>query len=162
MESKFENIARNALENYWSIKLESKKIKISGIEKTFDFVSTDGKIIGDAKFVKGFKKIDDDKLSNIVEDVWLLEKTKAEKKFIIFGGDKNIPKTWLNKFGDITDIMFYYLNDNKIEKLNNKEKKIDELYTMSVWSEDDLKIVNEVRENLNKWNPEKYYLLHQY
>ncbi|HRE41172.1 MAG TPA: hypothetical protein PLG90_07545 [Ignavibacteria bacterium] len=141
-----------------NIKLVSKLIKISEFKKKFDFVSIDESVIGDAKFFgnDSIKNNNTEVMSKIAESVWLLEKTKAENKFLIFGGREEIPNNWLKKFINVTNIKFYYLNEDKIKELNKTKNKIDEIYSMSVWDENDLKNVNEVRESLNKWNPEKF------
>jgi len=91
--------------------------------KIFDMVSDNKKIVGDAKYMtmgKG-KGLPTGKFSNIAETVWLLEKINAEKKFIVFGNDKNVPIEWLRRYNHlVSDVTFYFLNvkNEKITKLN--------------------------------------------
>ena len=115
--AKFEQEVRLFFINKFNVGFESKKIKIRGTEKSFDLVSNNGEHIGDVKFYKNIKT-PAAKWSTIAEYVWLLEKTKAKHKFIVFGKDKEVPNRWLKRFGNLTDIHFYFFNNNKLEKLN--------------------------------------------
>ncbi|MCK5582489.1 MAG: hypothetical protein KAI33_01800, partial [Elusimicrobiales bacterium] len=83
----------------------------------------DGSIIGDAKYftlVHG-RSLPPAKFSVIAEHVWLLEKTKAKRKFLVFGNDKRVPEEWLKRYGNLVkNIVFYFIDDEneKIKKLN--------------------------------------------
>ena len=59
------------------------------------------------------------KFSVIAEHIWLLENTKAEIKFLVFGNDKRVPTLWLKKYGElVSDIQFYFIDKSgEIEKL---------------------------------------------
>jgi len=59
------------------------------------------------------------KFSVIAEYVWLLEKTNAATKFLVFGNDRRVPETWLTFYGNLIDnIDFFFLDyDNHLEKL---------------------------------------------
>ena len=51
--------------------------------------------------------------SLIAEHVWLLEKTAAPVKFLVFGNDSEVPRLWLARYGKLlSDITFYYLSDD--------------------------------------------------
>jgi len=118
--AEFEELARQLFSDHFGVHLRSKKI--TGVPKTFDLVSDDGAIVGDAKYytmVKG-SSIPPAKFSTIAEYVWLLEKTKTKQKFLVFGNDKRVPKEWLKRYGALADgITFYFVTaDEKIEKLN--------------------------------------------
>lgn len=115
----FEEFARKKLEQHFSTSLE--RGRVGSIKKTFDLVSSDNQIIGDAKFytlVRGMH-IPPAKFSVIAEYVWLLEKTNATTKFLIFGNDRRVPETWLTLYGNlINNIDFFFLgHDNHLEKL---------------------------------------------
>lgn len=72
--TKFEDIARKFMSNYFGVPLSQRKIL--NIPKLFDMVSNDGRIVGDVKYftmVRG-KCIPPAKFSVIAEHVWLLEK----------------------------------------------------------------------------------------
>lgn len=119
----FEKYARKCLSDYFGVELKSGQCR--GVPKLFDFVSDDGKIVGDAKYftlVKG-RALPPAKFSVIAEHVWLLEKTNVEKKFLVFGNDKRVPIRWLEKYGDLfSNIDFYFIDDKgKIELLNRSE-----------------------------------------
>lgn len=99
--------------------------KIAGVGKKFDLVSEDLSIIGDAKFyslVNGFR-MPPAKFSTIAEYVWLLEKTSAEKKFIVFGNDYKVPEWWLKKYGLLlSGVSFYFLSpDGSLSLLAGQE-----------------------------------------
>ena len=81
----FENFARRVMSEHFGTQL--RKGRVSGIPKEFDMVSADCKIVGDAKYftmVRGVF-IPPAKFSVIAEHVWLLEKTTATHKFLVFG-----------------------------------------------------------------------------
>ncbi|SET02411.1 hypothetical protein SAMN04488587_2005 [Methanococcoides vulcani] len=80
------------MSKYYSKQLTSGKYP--GVPKIFDMLSSDNEVVGDAKFytmVRG-NALPPAKFSTIAEHVWLLEKTKAKHKFVIFGNDKRVPE----------------------------------------------------------------------
>jgi hypothetical protein len=86
---------------------------VPGVRKTFDFVSADGRVIGDAKFytlVAG-SRLPPAKFSGIAEYVWLLGQTAAEHRFLIFGNDRRVSEEWLKRYGShLAGIEFYFLD----------------------------------------------------
>ena len=77
--------------------------------------------MGDAKFytmVNGVN-LPPAKFATIAEYVWLLEKTFAAKKFLVFGNERRVPEEWLTRFGRlISGIEFYFLGaSDVIERL---------------------------------------------
>jgi hypothetical protein len=54
--------------------------------------------------------------------VWLLEKTGALAKFLVFGNDRQVPELWLKRFGKpVSGVAFYFLaDDGKPEKLETQ------------------------------------------
>jgi hypothetical protein len=116
----FEEISRIKFSHYFNKSLMHGSLE--GVKKEFDLVSIDKKIVGDAKFytmVRG-KALPPAKFSVIAEHVWLLEKTQADKKFLVFGNDRRVPELWLQIYGNLNhEVEFYFLSDDgKIEKLN--------------------------------------------
>jgi len=116
----FENIARKVMSEHFKTHLV--KGRVAGIPKEFDMVSADCRIVGDAKYltmVHGIS-IPPAKFSNIAEHVWLLEKTTATHKFLVFGHDRRVPQEWLKRYGHLVkDVAFYFVDENgKLEKLN--------------------------------------------
>ncbi len=110
----FEDTAREIMSKYFNTALTS--AEVPEIPKKFDMVSEDKKIVGDAKHLTMVRDvaIPPAKFSMIAEHVWLLEKTKAEKKFLVFGNDRRVPIKWLEKYGHLVeeDISFFFINDN--------------------------------------------------
>jgi len=89
--------------------------------KLFDLVSDDFQIVGDIKCLTMGRetKIPPAKASIISENVWMLEKTKAAKTFLVFGKDRRVPQEWLRRYGNLVDsVKFYFLSeDGNIEQL---------------------------------------------
>lgn len=73
------------------------------VPKKFDFVSPDRHIVGDAKYYTrvGGMGLPPAKFSVIAEHVWLLEKTGAREKFLVFGNDREVPIRWLKRYGGL-------------------------------------------------------------
>jgi len=154
-----QEITKKALEKIWNVKFSEKKINIGGLLKTFDYVSEDEKYIGDSKFFNNLKT-PSAKFSTIAEYVWLLEKTSAEKKFLVFGNDIKVPERWLSRFGYITNVEFYFydmkdlklLSSNKLKTANRSDiKKNNILLDLSVWEDKDFNYLKDLRKDMNKW-----------
>lgn len=61
------------------------------------------------------------KFATIAEYVWLLEKTNAEHKFLVFGNDRRVPEWWLERYGNLLNgVDFYFLDKDSILHLLNK------------------------------------------
>lgn len=110
--SSFEQQAREIFSRYYSTNLSSGRVK--GVPKIWDLVSSDGKIVGDAKFytLVGGVSLPPAKFSIIAEHIWLLEKTQAETKFLVFGNQIEVPKLWLDKYGDLVKDIHFFFMDN--------------------------------------------------
>ncbi len=107
----FEELARNVMSKYFGVELKERYIE--GHPKTFDLVSDDGSIVGDAKYltmVRG-KRIPPAKFMEISGHVWMLEKINAKRKFLVFGNDIRVPKEWLKRYGKfLQDIEFFFID----------------------------------------------------
>jgi hypothetical protein len=109
----FETIARRVMSEHFDAELGS--ATVPGIHKVFNLVSSDHRIVGHAK---SFAPIRGDRLPTaefamIAERVWLLEKTKARYRFLVFGQDEQVPQRWLERYGNLSgDVEFYYLGDD--------------------------------------------------
>jgi hypothetical protein len=93
-----------------------------GVPKRFSLVSNDGEFIGEIVY---FSPSESDgqtriRFSLITENVWLVEKTRVQRKFLIFNSHREVLLDWLGRFGHLLNrIEFYLLNDNdQIELLN--------------------------------------------
>ncbi len=95
--------------------------KLPEIPKLFDLVSSDKTIVGDAKYLTMVRgtSIPPAKFATIAEYVWLLEKSHAESKFLVFGNDKRVPVEWIKRYGNLVhDVDFYFIDSNKkLEKI---------------------------------------------
>ena len=110
--AQFEDLARQVFSQRFGVPLQSGQV--AGVPKLFDLVSPDGDIVGDAKYytLVGGQHLPPAKFSIIAEHVWLLEKTQARSKFLVFGNDIEVPKRWLARYGHLRgDVAFYFLTD---------------------------------------------------
>ena len=93
--------------------------------KLFDLVSADYTIVGDAKYFSmvGGERLPPAKFSVIAEHVWMLEKTDAWIKFLVFGNDQRVPEEWLKRYGSLVNsVGFYFLTrDGEIVPLKPAE-----------------------------------------
>lgn len=109
----FEDLARRVLGEHFGVAFTEREV--AGVPKRFDFVSEDGRVIGDAKYytlVQG-KRLPPAKFSIIAEHVWLLEKTTTEVKFLVFSNEIEVPTLWLTRYGQLVkDVTFYFLSDD--------------------------------------------------
>ncbi len=57
-------------------------------------------------------------LAKITQKVWLLEKASAERRLLVFGGNREVPLEWLRRFGSLLDksVEFYFVNGD-VERL---------------------------------------------
>lgn len=121
---RFEKEAREFLSKKWNVTLNERKVKIGKkCEKRFDCVSEDGKYVGDVKYLKNIQT-PAAKWSTIAEFVWLLEKVKAQHKFLVFGRHKEVSQRWLRKHKSLVkNVRFYFLNGQKLEKFTKSKNK---------------------------------------
>lgn len=109
----FEQLARWVMSDAYGVSLAPRRP--AGVDKLFDMTSTDLLHVGDAKYftmVRG-QQLPPAKLSVISEYVWLLEKTEAKYKFLVFGNDRRVPECWIKKYGRLASgITFYFLSDD--------------------------------------------------
>ncbi|MFQ5910649.1 MAG: hypothetical protein ACE5IJ_08025 [Thermoplasmata archaeon] len=63
------------------------------VPKVLDMVSRDHSVVGDAKYFSMVRRryLHSAKLSVVAEHVWLLEKTGARLKFLVFGNNPRVP-----------------------------------------------------------------------
>lgn len=118
----FEVFAREKMSKYLGAALSSHKR--NGHPKRFDLVSDDGAIVGDAKFltlVHG-KGLPPAKFMEIAGHVWLLERTPATRRFLVFGNQRRVAEWWLEKYGRLPrTVEFYFLSeDGEVEVLGRE------------------------------------------
>lgn len=117
----FEVLARRVLIDHYGVTLSPGSV--AGVRKEFDFVSGDGRIVGDAKYYTLVRRtqLPPAKFSVIAEHVWLLEKTGASIRFLVFGNDRQVPIMWLERYSNlVSGVTFYFLTDDgRLEELAN-------------------------------------------
>jgi hypothetical protein len=116
----FEVLACGVMSDHYGTALAP--AKVPGVGKLFDYVSGDHTIVGDAKcfsLVQG-TMLPPAKFSVIAEHVWLLEKTRAAHRFLVFGNDRRVPLRWLDKYGGLVDaVEFFFIDgDARLHKLH--------------------------------------------
>jgi hypothetical protein len=117
----FEDLARQVMSDHFGVALAPGAVP--GVPKKFDLVSPDCRTVGDAKYftlVRG-ERLPPAKFSVIAEHAWLLEKTGAAVKFLVFGNDRQVPELWLGRYGElVSGVDFYFLGDaGTLERLTN-------------------------------------------
>jgi len=95
---------------------------LPGVPKKFDMVSTDSKVVGDAKYLTLVRRARTPpaKYREIAGHVWLLGRVAAQKRFLVFGNQREVPKAWLRKYGALVQgVDFFFLSDDgALERLN--------------------------------------------
>ena len=117
--AQFERLAGEVMSAHFGVELRPGRV--AGVLKKFDFASNDQEIVGDAKYytlVRGSGR-PSAKFSTIAEHVWLLEKTRAGTKFLVFGNDRRVPEWWLSEYGTLAGAVnfFFLTNEGQLELL---------------------------------------------
>jgi hypothetical protein len=115
----FQIYATKQMSEYLGVTLLEKNP--TGFPKRFDMVSPDEQIVGDAKYltlVRG-EKLPPAKFMEIAGHVWLLEQVPAQRRFLVFGNQREVAEMWLKKYGVLAGkVEFYFLPDKgKVESL---------------------------------------------
>ena len=87
----------------------------TGFPTRFDMVSEDESIVGDAKYLTlvGGTRMPPAKFMEISGHVWLLERLKAERRFLVFGNQRRVAEWWIEKYGHLVQtVEFYFLKDD--------------------------------------------------
>lgn len=115
----FEDLARKTMSKHFGVDLVEKTP--AGIPKRFDMVSPDDHFVGDAKYLSLVRGVNlpPAKFMEIAGHVWLLEKTKARKQFLVFGNQREVPEKWLKKYRAVVKgVEIYFIScDGKLERL---------------------------------------------
>ena len=107
----FEELAREVMSAHYGTRLSPRQL--TGVPKTFDLVSADATVIGDAKHLSLVQGTDfpPAKFSIIAEHVWLLERTGCPHPFLVFGNDMRVPMRWLEKYGHLRQRVEFFFVD---------------------------------------------------
>ena len=116
----FEALARARMSREFDTEFTSRVVP--GVPKKFDLVSSDAKVVGDAKYltlVRG-ERVPPAKFMEIAGHVWLLGSVDAERRFLVFGNQREVPEAWLRKYGALVrGVELYFLpDDGALERLN--------------------------------------------
>jgi hypothetical protein len=109
----FEDYARRYFSKLWHIDLTPRTVHVgSSVPWTFDLVSPDGLMVGDAKWLKNIA-VPAAKWQGIAEYIWLLQKVQAERVFMVFGQDVEVPLRYLKRVRPLTaPVEFYFLDSS--------------------------------------------------
>jgi hypothetical protein len=117
--ARFETLARRVLSDRYAVALRPGSLP--GVAKLFDFVSSDHRVVGNAKYFSlvGGVSFPAAKFSIVAEHVWLLEKSGASTKFLVFGNQREVPQWWLARYGELaSSVAFFFLSeDGTLEQL---------------------------------------------
>jgi hypothetical protein len=69
--------------------------------------------------VVGGQRLPPAKFMEIAGHVWLLERTTAQRQFLVFGNQRAVSEWWLKKYGGLVhSVEFYFLiEDGHLEQL---------------------------------------------
>ena len=90
---------------------------IPGVPRAFELVSPDRSMVGCALYCapEQAQRLPPAKFSLVGERVWLLEKTGAAVRFLVFGYDRDVPRLWFRRYGHLAPgVRFYYLDDGGV------------------------------------------------
>lgn len=107
----FEDYARRYFSDLWSVDLQQRSVPINDqVSWKFDLVSPEFTIVGDAKWMKNIK-VPAAKWQAIAEYIWLLQKIKAGRVFMVFGQDREVAERYLKRVRSLTHpVEFYFLD----------------------------------------------------
>ncbi len=110
----FELYVRGSFSNLWGAELQTAIVDVGGsVPKSFDFVSADGRIVGDAKWysMRANSVAPQAKLSIIAEYIWRLQQVRADRRFLVFGRDASVAELFLRRYRPLTKpVEFYFLD----------------------------------------------------
>ena len=103
--------AQRYFSKLWGVDLRERPVKVAGkVPWKFDLVSPDLQYVGDAKWLKNIP-VPAAKWQAIAECVWLLQKIKAKKVFIVFGRDAEVAERYLDRVRPLTyPVEFFFLD----------------------------------------------------
>jgi len=115
----FEGHARDVLSQAWGTPLAGRVVTLRGrVTHSFDLVSADAAMVGDAKWFTDLLPMPSAKLSVIGEYVWLLQHVEqAQRRFLVFGHDQAVPERWLRRFRPLLDGVEFWFLDEKLTRL---------------------------------------------
>ncbi|MEV4536243.1 hypothetical protein AB0J82_20860 [Asanoa sp. NPDC049518] len=107
----FEDYARRYFSELWGLDLLERRIDVAGqVPWKFDLVSQDARTVGDAKWLKNIA-VPAAKWQAIAEYIWLLQKVKADRVFMVFGQDIEVAERYLRRVRPLTaPVEFYFLD----------------------------------------------------
>jgi hypothetical protein len=117
---RFQEVARKVMARHFNEDLHERAIP--DVSKRFDMVSSDGSVVGDAKYlslVRG-KTRPPAKFMEIAGHIWLLEKTNAKRIFLVFGNQRDVASLWLKKYGTVAGRveMYFVDSEGKLDRLH--------------------------------------------
>ena len=107
----FQSYAQRYFSELWGADLRERPIKVAGaVAWKFDLVCPYATMVGDAKWLKNIK-VPAAKWQAIAECIWLLQKVKAPKVFMVFGRDEEVAMRYLARVRPLTEpVEFFFLD----------------------------------------------------
>ena len=108
----FEQYAQRYFSNLWGVDIQERSVRVANlVSRKFDLVSEDHRYIGDAKWLSHTPPYNGAKPQAIVECLWLLQKVRTEKVFLVLGRDIGIVEEFLRRWRPLIDpVEFYFLD----------------------------------------------------
>lgn len=111
--------ARRVLSGRWGSGLQRRNAVLPGGEaRLFELVSGNGRIVGDVVWLDG-RGDAEAKFATIAEAVLIVgHVTKADRRFLVFGQDRDIVSRWLGRYRLLLDeVEVWFLDGDRLERL---------------------------------------------
>lgn len=115
----FEARAVEAMASLTERPMRKATIAVCGSPRSFDAVSDDGRVVGDAKRLTWGLNQPAAKLSGLSEIVLHLSQVHCNRRLLVCGGDRRVPEKFLDRWRGLTQelgVEVYFL-DERLERL---------------------------------------------
>ena len=107
----FQTYAQRYFSELWGVDFQERTVKVAGeVTWKFDLVTPDLQYVGDAKWLKNIA-VPAAKWQAIAECIWLLQKVRAKRVFMVFGRDAEVAERYLRRVRRLTyPVEFFFLD----------------------------------------------------
>ena len=112
--------ARRVLSARWGTSLQRRPAGLPGGQsQLFEFVSGNGRIVGDVVWLAGRGETPEARWAAIAEAVLVMAHvTNADRRFLVFGDDWDTVSRWLTRYRPLLDgVEVWFLDGDRLERL---------------------------------------------